>query len=1223
MGRILTSYNLNKKFSDKSGNAYLSAAYLRLWCRMTPSTPTDAGPNGLSPTYENSPVISSALIGSETYNVMSGSDSANQGALVTSTRGLLSFSTLNSGGTPAAGTDRPFSVSLWAKPDNFDSTNYLFTKDAVGPSSTYEYRGLITTLGRVQFATNDVVQSGTMTLSSEVSTVAVNTWNHIVCTYDGTANYAANPYGNGMKIYVNSNLVSGLDIDGDGYVNYASVNQDYLGMQPDNNFPLYIGQDAAGGNEFDGQIAEFALWSKELTPSEVKAIYNATKGSYSSGFISNPARILLQERDAHTGSYPTMTRTGDPDFLGNFPSKFDDSKIINFINSNLIYPTLLRPESQWVSGNVATPNVLQGLSATGNVVKGVSDSHVQFTPGENIRAFDDSRVYIDNNSPFFQTGSTNTGLHDFSQKLSSKTIITLDINPSKTTDVFFSTGTTGVALVNSASQIGSGLAYFNWVTKAWEMIGDTVNGVRTGSNVDFLNSNPAIRSAAPHVASGIPQFVAATPINNTARHIGRFHSTHGFPFATQYNSTGSQELLLTGVLAGPFLLEKAVLEWSGSFASYPNGNTLSDGPLNYQFMLFNVAPVSDSVTIVQDLTGSSSGTPGTFTTRDANFNVTSVKDLVWAGVVSRYFSSLTSSYGGISTPPLTYERDLNLVKMSDDATGLSAITGTFSVGAAAGIYGKNDGINVLDIRDEATNLTRNFPLLANKIGFRNFGGYVEGKSFIKPIAGINPSGSFTTDGSGGSTNKKYTISFMPASDIRFDSPYVLLPHHKLVLGFYGVPIQGTEKNNGTWSEYAMRNHVTTLAPGSGKLTLFGSLLRENQPVSPETNQPLTSDSIHESLHYGNSVFDQFDVEPFEYLNGTYADHIITGSMLATPIGDPTAANVRKIQAYATLGQAGTTGSLTRFVNLVCNNERYYDTMAPDAGELAIKLGKGFFQATTNATSSLVVATPYTSNNNGWSNTNSLSVIRNWYQITPYNNTFERLVTTNTVTRKALRTYDSGSNTISTSQQLSGSGQIALGILSPDVFGSPGAQTFVAENNGDFSLIASLKALWGFGDSVFQMPRFERVAGTAGSVQGALKIVIRGARYGMMNPLPLFSNAKFRRDRYGQFRDMLEQTPNAAYLVPPGKRKGKFETGLFNSVEYPIEIKFLSRPGKDGKGRTTTSPENTHSQNLSSYATSSLPYVDSDRNGTGVDRSDNPDNSLRDLPIIDTILQIRG
>ena len=98
--------------------------------------------------------------------------------------------------------------------------------------------------------------------------------------------------------------------------------------------------------------------------------------------------------------------------------------------------------------------------------------------------------------------------------------------------------------------------------------------------------------------------------------------------------------------------------------------------------------------------------------------------------------------------------------------------------------------------------------------------------------------------------------------------------------------------------------------------------------------------------------------------------------------------------------------------------------------------------------------------------------------------------------------------------------------------------------------------------------------------------------------------------------MLEQTPNAAYLVA-SRGPAKF----LNSVEYPIEIKFFSRAGRDGRGAQTADPAFTHSQNLSNYATSSLPYFDSDRDSVGVDRSDNPDITLKDLPIVDTLLNV--
>jgi len=902
-----------------------------------------------------------------------------------------------------------------------------------------------------------------------------------------------------------------------------------------------------------------------------------TKGyATGSGIISNPVRILLQERDNKTGSYPTIARTGDPDFTGAYSSLYDDTNTVNFVGSSqTVYPTGLRSTSKWVSGGVATPNILQGLTTVGTASKGVADAHISFTPGENLSAFNESRVYIDNDAEFYQTGTNDEVLPGFDQRLGSKTIISLDINPTVATNVFFSTGS-----VVSGKSVNSGMVYFNWYSKKWEIVGN----LTTGSNIDIFNSNPAVRSNAIHPAGGLPDFVMSSPLSNTARHVGIFHSTHGFPFATQYNSTGSQELSLTGTLSAPFLLEKVVLEWSGSFASYPS-ETLGDGPLCYQFFLMNVSPVSDSVTIVQDLTGSVSGEPTTFTTRNSEFSVTQVKDVVWAGTVARYYSALTAS-----VPSNTYERDLNLVKMSADSQGISAVTGSYRIQAAAGIYGKNDGLQSHALRGSTLS-----PLLANKIGFRNFGGYVEGKSFIRPISAINPSGSFYVTGS--SSTNKYKVSFMPSEDVRRDSPYLLLPNHKLVLGFYGVPIQGTGgPGTGPWTEVSASEHVTTLSPGAGKLTLYGSFLRNGQPVGPETNQPLTSDSVHEDLHFNNSVFDQFDVEPLETFKNSYVDLIVTGSMLAAPIGNSTAANVRKVQASVTAGQAGTTGSLQRFVNLASESDVFYDSYPPNPVDIiSEKVGGGFVDYVSEYR--LVVASP-TSQYAGFT-----GIDAGWYMRTAYEVSSNRFTSVNydVISRPA---YDLTG--LQTSQAANLTFPKSLTILSsesdlvPIIPGMDSALIYVISDdsgnrNSEQAGRMSLKAVFGFGNSKYNIPTLNFVSKNVPGTVVTSSVEIRGYKYGLTGLAGTYANNRFRRDRYGQFRDMLEQSPNAAYFVN-------------NSVEYPLEVKFFSRPSRDGKGRAVTEPEKTHTQNLNAYATSSLPYFDGDAR----EREDNPDITLVDI-----------
>jgi hypothetical protein len=60
-------------------------------------------------------------------------------------------------------------------------------------------------------------------------------------------------------------------------------------------------------------------------------------------------------------------------------------------------------------------------------------------------------------------------------------------------------------------------------------------------------------------------------------------------------------------------------------------------------------------------------------------------------------------------------------------------------------------------------------------------------------------------------------------------------------------------------------------------------------------------------------------------------------------------------------------------------------------------------------------------------------------------------------------------------------------------------------------------------------------------------IIRGWRYGILNGSPTSTKSVFRRGKYGQLRDMLEQRKYSAFL---DTRNGKFTTS------FPIQIKFV-------------------------------------------------------------------
>jgi len=97
-------------------------------------------------------------------------------------------------------------------------------------------------------------------------------------------------------------------------------------------------------------------------------------------------------------------------------------------------------------------------------------------------------------------------------------------------------------------------------------------------------------------------------------------------------------------------------------------------------------------------------------------------------------------------------------------------------------------------------------------------------------------------------------------------------------------------------------------------------------------------------------------------------------------------------------------------------------------------------------------------------------------------------------------------------------------------------------------------------------------------------IIRGWKYGLHNALPDYSSAYYRQNRYGQFRDMLEQRFYTKFFQEKSNELG-FRGGI---TDAPVTVKFFDDTG------TLTDPSNTQSQNLSVEATSSLPFFDGEQ-----------------------------
>jgi len=99
----------------------------------------------------------------------------------------------------------------------------------------------------------------------------------------------------------------------------------------------------------------------------------------------------------------------------------------------------------------------------------------------------------------------------------------------------------------------------------------------------------------------------------------------------------------------------------------------------------------------------------------------------------------------------------------------------------------------------------------------------------------------------------------------------------------------------------------------------------------------------------------------------------------------------------------------------------------------------------------------------------------------------------------------------------------------------------------------------------------------------MKPIIRGWKYGIYNGLPTYTKAVWRRDRYGQFRDMLEQrtfTKNYIYINNETK-KGKQD----HISDPAVKVTFVNLVGD-----VIPPLSSSRSSNISVEATSSLPYT---------------------------------
>lgn len=799
-----------------------------------------------------------------------------------------------------------------------------------------------------------------------------------------------------------------------------------------------------------------------------------------SGITSLSPRVYIRNVDNATGSYPTIARTGDTR-TGVYSGSFDDTtSILVGASDNLILGRQIFSSSQYIDRFVATPSTNPTLVGPGTASFGIADQRVTFTLGQDLLPFSEHNLFENDPSsatdPFYLTGSRveDVGL-GFSNPLKSKTKIEIDLTTNETSLI----SVDGTA---SPGTFHHHMGYYNKSEKKFDLIGSGVfPGTDTAQrSLDSLNIGFGVSTDLGGVTS-------ADTIKLT-RLSGAPISNFGFPIHPKYHATSSQLTQMSEYINAPFVVEKAVLTFSGTFQNTETGGGTADSPMSTFFVLNQRSPfsVEQTYTSIEGDTGypqfgiltSSIPSLAVLNESGEGVYVDSGRDLV------TYMQVVSINPGISGELKQATLRELNVIDISSTgklAPGEYVMSGTI----------KSPVVQTSQAVMKST-VNANMVLTSYENGGRNALGLPTGRDLTTSVYGENVSGSYQVE----NAKTSFVADLVEPEFVSVNNPYILRPEDNLIFGWQlSVP-------------YSVAGASTLeIAPYNGKLTLYGSLIREGREFHQGTNQLLTSDSIHEDVRDNTTLtntsdcLDQFLSEYTSQYSGSYIDQVFDEDL---GVGT-SRIDVKPNSVIA--GQAGTTGSILRGIHLIDSGERFFDSLVPDiqtifsidgASIVSDPLGSG--KAVLGIGTQPVDGTDATSKND------------KWFFAFPFENR-----------------YDNVARTPSGIEKISGGplDSLSAGVVFTGFAPAGGAGFWTDENLG-------------FGNETFKQRNkiiFGIGAGPSGSVEPSLidnatigspnaefasPPILRGFKYGLMNAVPQFTKAIFRYDRFGQFRDMLEQ-----------------------------------------------------------------------------------------------------
>jgi len=212
--------------------------------------------------------------------------------------GINDYVNIPTFGSTFSNNTSPHSYAAWIYPTNVTDNYNWIIQNGSGSKGT----SMIINLNRLGFFFD-----GGNGLVTTPSVITVNTWNHVVCAYNGAGQ---------VKFYVNGNLVG---TSAASWTDAGGATGTYIGA--------YVG----AAYFFNGSIDEVGAWTKQLSATEVTELYNGGAGKQ---YVA-PAPTYT----TRTAAFATATGITDTTIL-NALNTFDTGLISNGLATKMkaLYP---------------------------------------------------------------------------------------------------------------------------------------------------------------------------------------------------------------------------------------------------------------------------------------------------------------------------------------------------------------------------------------------------------------------------------------------------------------------------------------------------------------------------------------------------------------------------------------------------------------------------------------------------------------------------------------------------------------------------------------------------------------------------------------------------------------------------------------------------------------------------------------------------------------------